>query len=520
MSNIKSTSTVDVCFISPDSSHAVYQSLSGSLAAIEPPTWALLLAQSVRSKGWNPCIIDANAERLSDDEVARRVESLNPRLVCFVVYGQNVNSGTTNMSGAVRTAKALKRAGLNIPISLLGSHIQALPVQTMEAETSFDFGFANEGVYSLWDVLECAEFSNQHLKEIPGLVLRNRDGKAHMTPVGRIVPSERLDIDLPGYAWDLLPYKNNPLDMYRSPLWHAEYVEEFRTPYAAIQTSLGCNFGCDFCMINIINRNDREEIGVASNYSKMRFWSPEFIVNEIDKLTKMGVRTIRIIDEMFLLYKKHYVPLCELLKSREYAKELRMWAYSRVDTVTNPEFLMLVRAAGIRWLALGIESARREIRLEVSKGKFQDVDIKKVVEQIHDADIEVMANFIVGLPGESREDMEATLQLSLDLCTSGWNMYAAMALPGSQLYKRALEKGYTLPDSYDGFSFHSFNTVPMPTEHLSAAEVLQFRDSAFSIYHKNVTFLDRIKSRFGDIAVRNIEGMTQIKINRKIVEEI
>lgn len=509
----------DIVFVNPDSSSVVYQSLSGKYSAIEPPTWALLLAQSVRSKGWAPYIIDANAERLSDAEVLNRIKYLKPRLVCFVVYGQNVNSGTTNMSGAVRTSKAIKDAGLKVPIALLGSHIQALPIQTLEIEKSFDFGFANEGVYALWELLACEELSNQNLEKISGLVLRNSDGKVYMTSIGKIVPSELLDSDLPGYAWDLLPFQEKPLDLYRSPLWHADYIEEARTPYAAIQTSLGCNFGCDFCMINIINRNDKEEIGIASNYSKMRFWSPEFIVNEIDKLANLGVRTIRIVDEMFLLYKKHYVPLCEMLQVKDYAKELRMWAYSRVDTVTNPEFLKLVRAAGIRWLALGIESAKRDTRLEVSKGKFLDVDIRKVVEQIHDANIEVMANFIVGLPGEDRADLEETLNLSLELCTSGWNMYAAMALPGSQLYRQAIEKNYPLPDTYDGFSFHSFNTLPMPTEFLSAAEVLEFRDRAFTIYHNDERFLSRIQSLYGAAAAQNIKNMTQVQIRRKIVEE-
>ena len=69
-----------------------------------------------------------------------------------------------------------------------------------------------------------------------------------------------MDIDLPGYAWDLLPYNKNPLDMYRSPMWHAEYDFKKRSPYASLQTSLGCVFKCDFCMINLINRNDTEEI--------------------------------------------------------------------------------------------------------------------------------------------------------------------------------------------------------------------------------------------------------------------
>ena len=48
-----------------------------------------------------------------------------------------------------------------------------------------------------------------------------------------------MDEDLPGYAWDLLPYDKKPLDLYRSPMWHAEYDYKKKTPYAAIQTSLG-----------------------------------------------------------------------------------------------------------------------------------------------------------------------------------------------------------------------------------------------------------------------------------------
>jgi radical SAM superfamily enzyme YgiQ (UPF0313 family) len=272
-------------------------------------------------------------------------------------------------------------------------------------------------------------------------------------------------------------------------------------------------------MINIINRNDEEELGVAGNYSRMRFWSPEFIVNEFDKLAALGVRTIRIVDEMFLLNRKYYVPLCELIASREYASELRMWAYSRVDTIKNPEFLKLVRSAGIKWLCLGIESADRKVRLEISKGKFEDVDIKTVIKYVHEADIEVMANYIVGLPGENRDLMQKTLDLSLELCTSGWNMYAAMALPGSALYKQAIQNNYNMPESYEGYSFHSYETVPMPTEYLSAAEVLQFRDEAFTVYHTNRKFLKRIEENFGATAAQNILEMTKIKLKRKIIEE-
>ena len=286
------------------------------------------------------------------------------------------------------------------------------------------------------------DFENKEdLSKIKGIGFR-LNNKAILTQPEQIVPQERMDIDLPGYAWDLLPYKNKPLDLYRSHFWHAEYNHIKRTPFAAIYTSLGCMFKCEFCMINILNRNDTDPIGNAANYSKMRFWSPEFIIKEFEKLIDMKVETLRISDEMFLLNKKYYVPLCNKIIESGFSNKLSMWAYSRIDTITNSDQLNLIRRAGIKWLCLGIESGNRKIRLEVTKGKFQDIDIKDVVKKVHDADIEIIANYLFGLPGDTLETMQKTLDLSLDLNTIAWNAYAVMALPGSGLYKKAKEKGY------------------------------------------------------------------------------
>ena len=325
-----------------------------------------------------------------------------------------------------------------------------------------------------------------------------------------------MDEDLPGYAWDLLPYNKKPMDLYRAPLWHAEYQDEFRSPYAAIQTSIGCQFKCSFCMINIINKNDNEEIGIASNYSGMRFWSPNFIIKEFDKLFSLGVRTIKITDEMFLLNQKFYLPLCEMLAERNKDDRNKMWAYSRIDTVKNPEILSKVRQAGIKWLCLGIESGTKDIRLEVSKGKFEDVDVEKIVDQVEKSNINVMANYIYGLPGDTKETIQYTFELSKKLNTLGWNTYAAMALPGSALYKEALNNNIKLPETYDGYSFHSYNTLPLPTLSLSAAEILKIRDDKFYEYHSLESFKKKIKEKFGEKAVKNIEEMIKIKLKRKI----
>ena len=131
-------------------------------------------------------------------------------------------------------------------------------------------------------------------------------------------------------------------------------------------------------MNNVLNRNGNAPIGVAGNYSKMRFWSPDFIINEFDKLVDMGVRTLRISDEMFLLNKKYYVPLCEKIIDRGYGEKLSMWAYSRIDTVRDPKQLELIRKAGIKWLALGIEIGGKKYAWKLQKGNLKILILGKL----------------------------------------------------------------------------------------------------------------------------------------------
>ena len=507
---------IDALFIVPGNAAGVYQDLSEDYSAIETPTWALLLAESIRSVKYSVSIIDVTAEKLSHKQVLDRVIASSPRFIVFVVYGQNVNAGTTNMSGAISLSSHLKSEGVKSPLVYIGSHVQALPIDSLEQEKSIDIVCTNEGVYALRSLLNLKSINPVSLGKVKGIGYRDFD-EVKLTSPESVVPQERLDIDLPGYAWDLLPFKETPFDLYRAPMWHAEYNYNLRTPYAAIQTSLGCQFQCNFCMINIVNRNDNERIGVAGNYNKMRYWSTDFIINEFDKLIKMGVKTIRIVDEMFLLNPKYYIPLCEKLAERNLEDDLRMWAYSRVDTIRRPGILNLVRKAGIKWLALGIESGDKQVRLEVSKGKFEDVNIHEVIKNVHDADIEVMANYMFGLTSDTKSTMKKTLDLSLSLCTSGWNAYAAMALPGSQLYKEAVEKKYKLPDDYTGYSFHAYNTQPLPTEALTPEEVLRYRDESFTKYHTYEPFLKRVESKFGKVAVENIKKMTTVKLKRQIL---
>ena len=115
--------------------------------------------------------------------------------------------------------------------------------------------------------------------------------------------------------------------------------------------------------------------------------------------------------------------------------------------------------------------------------------------------------------------MQMTLDLALEMNTEEANFYSAMAYPGSPLYGQALKAGWKLPDTYTGFSQHSFYTQPLPTKYLSADQVLAFRDEAWMRYHTNPRFLDLLRQKFGPLAEEETLKSTTIKLRRKILEE-
>jgi radical SAM superfamily enzyme YgiQ (UPF0313 family) len=228
----------------------------------------------------------------------------------------------------------------------------------------------------------------------------------------------------------------------------------------------------------------------------------------------MGVKTLRISDEMFFLNRKYYLPILDDCIRSDYG--FNMWTYSRVDTV-RADALEQFKKAGVNWLALGIEAGNQTIRQEVSKGSFRDVNIREVCATIRDSGINVISNYIFGFPDDDQGTMQETLDLALELNTEMANMYPCQALPGSPLYQMAEENGWELPDSFEGFAFLSYDSKPMRTKYLSAAEVLEFRDQAWQTYFNNPAYLSLVERKFGATERHNIEQMTEIRLKRKLL---
>lgn len=233
----------------------------------------------------------------------------------------------------------------------------------------------------------------------------------------------------------------------------------------------------------------------------------DFLVNTYE------IKNIKIIDEMFALNEKRVVELCDKIVERKYG--LNMWAYARVNTVTE-KMLARMKDAGINWLAYGFESGSKRVIEDVTKG-YKIGMIEKVVRMTYDLGIHICGNYIFGLPEDDFDSMNETLKLMLDINAEWANIYCAMAYPGSLLYETAIQKGWPLPDSWQGYSQYAYESLPLPTKYLSAGDVLSFRDYAFNTYFENPRYLNKAKQLFGSETVQHIKKMTEHKLQRKYV---
>lgn len=489
---------LDVLFLHPNASNLIYQNLSFKYSAIEPPIWAALLAKHCNIKGFNVELMDCEALHQTDDEALYHIKNLKPKLIVFVIYGQQPSASTQNMEGAIRLAKVIKQYSPYQKILFVGGHISALTEEVMRENSCVDFACQNEGVYTISTLLQTDLKTLSQLTSVPGLVFRYEDNIIKNVP-GILVPQEKLEFDLPGMFWDLLPMKH-----YRTSLWHSYSNNSERQPFASVYTSLGCPFSCQFCCIN-------SPFGGSS----FRYWNPEFMIKEFDLLAERGIKNIKIADEMFVMNVNHFMKLCQLIIDRGH--KFNIWAYARVD-ITKEQYLETLKKAGVNWLALGIESGNKSVRKNVIKGRFDDIDIRSVVKKIQSYNINVMGNYIFGLPEDSLETMQETLDLALEMNTEACNMYSAMAYPGSKLHTQAKELGWKLPKTYSGYSQHAYDIQPLPTKYLSAEQVLKFRDEAWMKYHTNPAYLELLKQKFGQKAVEETKESTQIQIKRKILE--
>ncbi|MEW6248546.1 MAG: radical SAM protein [Nitrospirota bacterium] len=500
-------SSPDLLLVNPGQPERCYQTLATKLTAVEPPIWAGLIATFVRRHGCSVEILDAQAEGLEPEAVARRVAAQRPLLAAVVVYGHNPSASTQLMSAAGAICNMIKAYCPEQRVLLVGGHVAALPRRTLEEEAA-DFVCGGEGPVTTLDLLQaCKGSTHPNYAQVRGLWYRS-DGSIRTTPPAPLVMD--LDGAMPEVAWDLLP-----MSRYRAHNWHCFSRLHARQPYAAFYTTLGCPFRCSFCCIQAPFKTGELASGFHEDTNSYRYWRPDTIIGQIDMLVRdYGIRNIKIADEMFVLNRRHVSALCDRLIERGY--DLNLWAYARVDTVQSDELIAKLQRAGFRWLALGIESASEHVRQEVNKGFTQGL-IASAVNRVRQAGIHVVGNYLFGLPEDDRNSLEATLDLALALNTEWANFYCAMAYPGSALYTLALREQWPLPKTWSGYSQYASDSHPLPTRWLSSTEVLQFRDQAFRTYFTNPRYLDLVGATFGKDTLPHIHEMLSHKLERQTI---
>lgn len=486
----------DVALIKPGNQKKIYGELSNhELTAIEPPMWIAIWAGFLRQQGYSVAVYDEEIQGQGHQHTARWVQDVDPWLAVVVVSGSNPSASTMNMDAAGEIISCIKDTGCDARTMLAGLHPSALPEKTV-LEGNADYVCQGEGFATLPAAIDAVKGGDKKPR-IEGLWYKDND-KVVSNPMSQKL-ADLNDIGMP--AWDLFD-----LRQYRAHNWHCFDDIENRQPYAVLYTSLGCPFKCSFCCINAI-------FGTHT----IRYRPIDHVMGDIDFfVNEYGVKNIKIIDEMFAMNEKRVIELCDQIIERGY--DLNMWAYARVNTVTE-KMLAKMKQAGVNWLAYGFESASSRVINDVTKGYKLD-QVEKVVNLSYKLGFYICANYIFGLPEDDYGSMNETLQSMLSLNAEWANIYSAMAYPGSQLYELALENHWPLPQSWDGFSQYAFDSLPLPTNYLRGGQVLGFRDHAFNVYYNNPEYLNMIKRKFGLAAYDHIKRMTAKTLLRKNAEPV
>ncbi len=283
------------------------------------------------------------------------------------------------------------------------------------------------------------------------------------------------------------PYVLMPPDKYRAHNWHCLDDLESRSPYAVIYTSLNCPFNCPYCNIHTLY-GDRT----------MRYRKMHSILNDFYTLAnRFHVRNVKIWDELFTLDAERVEAICDYLIREHFG--FNIWAYARVDTV-NQKMLDKMKQAGINWLCYGFESASNGVRKQSAK-QYKDSQSKKAIDMTRQAGINILANFLFGLPGDTDEGMQATYDMAVRENFEYVNFYVALPYPGSEWYEKLIYR----PNDWSSFSQFSPNIC-------ADKKVVAFRDRAFRDYFNRPEYLDMIQKKFGAKAESHIKEMVQWQI--------
>ncbi|QYE34557.1 hopanoid biosynthesis associated radical SAM protein HpnJ [Polymorphobacter sp. PAMC 29334] len=399
------------------------------------PTWLAQPAALVEGSK----LIDAPAHDLSWDDIAHEVDDMD-----LVV----LHTSTPSFRQDIRTAELIKARNPKALIGMIGAKVAVETQKSLEASTAIDFVCRNEFDFTIKDVADGIP-----LADIAGISFRNASGEIVNNPDRPVI----MDMDT-------LPWVT---PIYKRDLDHTKYFGGYLLhPYISFYTGRGCKSRCTFCLWP-------QTVG-GHNY---RTRSIENVVEEV----KYTIKTWPDLKEIFFDDDTltDNAPRVEAL-ARELGKLGVTWSCNAKANVPR-KTLEIMKAGGLRLLLVGYESGNQQILINIKKGLRTEV-ARQFTKDCHDLGIVIHGTFILGLPGETAETIEETINYAKELNPHTIQVSLAAPYPGTFLYKQATENGW-FDNSTDLLNDDGEQIAQLSYPHLPAAQIFDAVEDFYRRYY-------------------------------------
>jgi hopanoid biosynthesis associated radical SAM protein HpnJ len=365
-------------------------------------------------------VIDAPPHKVSIDQTVAMADDYE-LLVLF--------TSTPGFDVDVKIAEMMKDTNPKLKVAFVGPPVTVEPEKSLRASKAIDFVVKREFDYQIRDYA-----MGKPLEEIPSVVFR-KDGGFQHNPERAVI--ENLD-ELP---WVSQVYKRD-LDFRRYN------VPFLLNPYIAFYTTRGCPAQCTFCLWPQTHSGHRWRLRSSNDIVNECRWALENFP---------GLKEIFFDDDTFNYQKARTIELCSKLKELKFT-----WSCtSRVTT--DYDTLKAMKEAGCRLLIVGYESGDQQILKNIKKGATIDM-ARRFTANCKKLGLTIHGDFIVGLPGETRETIRKSIDFAKELNVETIQVSIGHAFPGTEFYdhittnglinldqKMADEGGHQLPNyAYPG----------------------------------------------------------------------
>lgn len=349
---------------------------------------------------------------LSDADLASAISEFAPEVVGISCLF------SSQASSAHSTCAVVKAVNPNIVTVLGGAHPSAVPGDVL-SDSNVDYVVIGEGEVTMLHLLNALESKQRSVSQVAGLAYQ-KENQVRINQPRK--PLEDLDW-LPLPARHLLPM--DKYFRYRSP--HGGVVK--RDPCTNVLTSRGCPAGCSFCSIHTVWGK------------KFRPHSADRVLRELETLVAdYGVREVQFEDDNISLNKMRMHEICKGIIERGLdltwttPNGLAIWA-------CDEETLALMRAAGCHHIAIAVESGCQRVLRDIIHKPLKLERVPGIVRTAHKLGMGVSAFFVVGFPGETREEIQQTFNYAMQLGVDRANFFTATPFPGTALFKQCVDEG-------------------------------------------------------------------------------